>query len=264
MLNASPEPPTETPVARRIGHFAVATFGGLCALFGPRLAPLLGPEGSSDVGTLELITPSYTLAAGIFALLIGGVVLILEWPSLDSPRDTFMMALGLPALLSGTLTTAGSLQQTESVARSLQRANDLLAAEAGIPVKKQPADESEVGRFEWMPDLLPTAHAQVREAPPPSSPQGVKQQPTFGIKFSEQRYWVTLATAPTRDEAKRRAAELGSRYGVLELKERGGDHLVTLGGVPLPYSEAVRRAIKIKKKSHGAVVPELVQADKPR
>jgi hypothetical protein len=245
-------------VGRRIGQFAVGAFAGLCAAFVPRLALMVGQRADSAVVSIDAFTAQYLLAAIGFALLIGGVAMILEWDGERSPRDTFMAALGIPAILTGMFNTADASRGAVDLAERLKSVNDERAREENIPVDEEVPQSSIAptggGPLGWR--LVPVVFAA--EQSPTTQQRASNSQ--LGVVYKEHRYWVVLFAASTRQEADRRAADLRARFGALTVQRVDKSYFVCPPGGSLYYSAAVSKAVELKRRSQGALTPKLVRA----
>lgn len=244
-------PPLRIHTLRRIGHFAVGVFAALCAALVPRLMVMIGQVPSNAGVTVEALSATYALAAVGFAGLIGGVVVILEWDSRRPPRDIFLAALGVPALLTSMLNANRLNGEVLNKAVELKAVSDQLAKEAGIPVEdpvRLTTPESLL-RF-----VFPTVYAQELTVAQQTSKSGA-----FGVRYREPVYWVVLASAATKENAERSRQEL-SRWGRLKVEQVGTLFYICPEGGTLPYSQAVSKAAELKRQSQGAVSPKLVRA----
>jgi hypothetical protein len=200
---------TSTRIGRRIGQFAVGTFAGVCAAFVPRLTLKIGPQTGSTPVEVTAFPTDYLVAAIVFSLLIGGVALILEWGGKRSPRDTFLAALGVPALLTGVFTTANLDNEVIRQAAQVKSISDQRARDAGIEIDETPQGPAPAeSGFLWKPNLMPTAFAQERGV---VQPQQVQTSPPLGVRYREPRYWIVLAAASTTWHAVRFAHRPESR-----------------------------------------------------
>ena len=245
-------------VGRRIGQFAVGAFAGLCAAFVPRLALMVGQRADSVAVTVDAFTTQYLVAALGFALLIGGVAMILEWDGDRSPRDTFMAALGIPAILTGMFNTADASRGAVDLAERLKSVNDERAREANIPVDDESPQSSiapTAGKL-LGGQLVPVVFA-AEQSPTTLQKTG---GPKNGTIYNEPRYWVVLYSASTRQEAERRAADLRARFGALTVERVDGSYFVCPPGGSQYYSAAVSKAVELKRRSQGTITPKLVRA----
>lgn len=240
---------------RRLGQFAVGAFAGACALFAPRLTLMVGQPDSAPV-TLVALSSAFVIGGTLLSLLVGGVAMILEWDGSRSPKDTFMAALGVPALLSGVFSTANVSKEVVRYAEITRSITDQRASEEGIVVEEVPQASIAPTRGIWPPTLrlLPTVYAAEQVPQAAAAAQG-----GASIQYRQVRYWVVLHEGRDKAAVQRRATELGTRYGRLAVRLVGKDFVVTLAEGALPYSEAVSRAVDLKKQSRGVVTPKLVR-----
>jgi hypothetical protein len=246
-------------LSQRAGRFAVGAFAGLCAAFVPRLAFIVGPGASTTALTMDAFDERYIAAALGFSVLIGGVALILEWESERSPRDTFMAALGIPAILTGMFNTASASRDAVMLGERLKIANDSRAEREDIPVEDR-APQSTIAPssgslLEWR--LLPIAFA-AEQAPAQIQYKGDVAK--VGVVYREPRYWVVLDTKSTQADADRRAAELRKLYGPMRVQRVDRQYFVCPAEGTFAYSAAVAKAIELKRRSQGALTPRLVRS----
>jgi hypothetical protein len=245
----------------RLGTFGVGVVAAACAAVFPRLAVAMGAPDQAAY-TVTLFTPQFVALAAGFVVLVALVVVILQWNGRPSPKDTFMAALGVPALLSGALNTGAVSTEAREKATLAREATEQLAKDAGVPVLEQPmglaprTDSSSL-RF----GLLPMALA----AAAPLESEGSKSW--VGTTFQEPRYWLVLQTSRSRSEADARSAELKARFpdfearfGPLKVQEGSGTYVLSVGERPMPFSEAVSKAVRLKKESTGALLPQVMRA----
>jgi hypothetical protein len=256
ILDSHPTAPGH--LSQRAGRFAVGAFAGLCAAFVPRLAFIVGPGIGTTALTMDAFDGRYIAAALGFSVLIGGVALILEWESERSPRDTFMAALGIPAILTGMFNTASASRDAVMLGERLKIANDSRAEQEDIPVedRSQSSLTPSSGSFrDWR--LMPTAFA-AEQAPAQIQYKG--EAAKVGVVYREPRYWVVLDTKSTPADADRRAAELRRRYGPMSVQRLDRQYLVCPADGSLAYSQAIAKAIDFKRRSQGALSPRLVRS----
>jgi hypothetical protein len=244
---------------RRIGQFAVGAFAAFSAAIVPRLAVQFAPQATPSEVTLEAFTSAYLTAAAALALIVGGVVLILEWNGTSSPRDTFLSALAIPALLTGAFNTAAASSEAKRLAEENYRVNQARAEEAGIETEEpsSPRGESSLALPSPFPAIVPTAFADdgARSHPAPAL--------QLGIRTREPRYWISLgelsAEAPARSQVEELERKYGSLKDNLSVEKRGANFYVVFGRRSLPYSEAISTAIELKRKSGNVLTPKLVR-----
>ena len=238
-------------ISRRIGHFAVGVFAGLCAAIVPRLTLVIGQAPGNAGVAVEALSVTYASAAIAFAVLIGGVVAILEWDGKRPPRDVFLAALGVPALLTSMLNTTRLNNEVLAKAADLKAASDQLAKEAGIPVEEDVQLSSPESLLRY---VFPTLLAQELNVA-----QHVSKDAGLGIRYREPTYWVVLSSATAKESANRKAYDL-RQWGPLSVEKVGSSYYVCPEGGVLPYSKAVSKAAELKRRSQGALSPKLVRA----
>ena len=246
---AAPLVRSHTP--RRIGHFGVGLFAGLCAAIVPRLTLLIGPAPGSAGVAVEALSVTYVSAAIAFAVLIGGVVAILEWDGKRPPRDVFLAALGVPALLTSMLNTTRMNGEVLARATELKAVSDQLAKEAGIPVEEdvQLTPPESLLRY-----VFPTVLAQELTVA-----KQVSKDSGLGVRYREPVYWIVLSSATAKESADRKAYDL-RHWGPLTVEKVGNAYYICPEGGVLPYSKAVSKAAELKRRSQGALSPKLVRA----
>ena len=249
--------------ARRVGQFTVGTFAGICAAFVPRLTLMIGPTSHSTAVSVEAFPTRYVLAALAFSMLIGGVAVILEWDGGRSPRDTFMAALGVPALLTGVFSTTNLSSEAIRHAEKVKSISDERVLEEQIPVEEAPQVPlaPAVGRWPSGWSVTPTVFAHELPGTLPLSPEPRQQISGLGVRYREPLYWVVLEVAEAEDRATIRAGELGSQYGALRVYRVGESYFVCPLGGSFPYSEAVSKAVELKRRSEGTLIPKLVRVE---
>jgi hypothetical protein len=248
-ITVAPSVRSHTP--RRVGHFAVGVFAGLCAAIVPRLMLMIGQAPGSAGVAVEALSATYAAAATAFAALIGGVVVILEWDGKRPPRDVFLAALGVPALLTSMWHTTRLNGEVLAKATDLKAVTDQLAKEADIPVEEDVHLSSPESLLRY---VFPTVLAQELAVAKQVSKDG-----GFGVRYKEPVYWVVLSSDRAKEVADRKASEL-RQWGPLTVEKVGNAYYVCPEGGVLPYSKAVSKAAQLKRRSQGALSPKLVRA----
>ena len=90
-------------ISRPIYKFLIGFIAGFCAALFPRLTALLLVSDVQE--SLNILSTGYILVSALFATLIGAIIMIMEWNVAKEPRTTFMAALGIPALITGSINT---------------------------------------------------------------------------------------------------------------------------------------------------------------
>ena len=151
--------------------------------------------------------------------------------------------------------TASVSRDAIMLGERLKVINDSRAEEEHIPVLEGvgAVTPSSGWMREW--SLMPAVFAEERAAT-----QKAQAQAKVGVVYREPRYWVVLDVASTREDADRRAARLGRQYGALTVQRVDGSYFVCPSGGTLTYSEAVSKAIGLKRQSQGTLTPKLVRS----
>jgi hypothetical protein len=249
-------------VAKPVIKFLIGFIAGLCAAFLPRITAALAVAGNED-GVL-LFGSSYIGLALFFSLLVGVIVMILEWGVPREPRATFMMAIGVPALITGSLNTSSGVDTANKQAQQNQQLTQQLQDFANIPTLPsrsiQPLSSNEGFDVVKQQDLawldmvgIDAAYAQV--------PVGQRQPTTVaqaGITIKEPVYYIVLDETASKQQAKERAQQLQTDVPGAVAVQSGGQYLILYSGQPMKRTEAVLVTLKLKKQFH--LQPKLMPA----
>lgn len=236
--------------------FFVGFVAGLCAALIPRLSAVLA-SGSS----IEVINKPYVLASLVFAILIGAVIMILEWGKSRSPADMFMSALALPALLSGSLNTAEGVHASKLAAQdNLELTN---ALEKSEQIKTLPYQK-----------IIPLGKTAINPTVSPSSLEfnliskayadditNRKTDFNLGIKVITPSYYIVIDKAETESEAQNKMAALHPQAPDASIvKGSDGSFFVIASPDPAPRSKAVLDVIKLKRRLGPNNTTDLLEA----
>jgi len=117
------------------------------------------------------------------------------------PKETFMAALGIPAVLSGALGTASTAESVSDLARDAERLRQAVREEQRIvkdgafnvfePVGGPAQAKPEAS---WLPiPFIAAAHAQ--------SATGASEPIRFGVRLEQPRYVVVLKKSGSAQQA---------------------------------------------------------------
>ncbi len=250
--------PDDAPTSPML-KFLIGVTAGACATLLPRLVP----ELSSPDPRMEFLTWQYGIACGAFSVLIGLGTLFWEWNVPKKPAQTFMTALGLPALIAGTLNVKSAGDQLHQQLQQTRDLQEALSKEAGIPTVGSGEQHSMSPRF-VSPHLLAAiltarpAHAATIEAlgtaAPPRSDLVLAQ---LGIKVQQPEFVVGLDRAADADDARRKAQELRRTLPDAKAARVGNEFVVINGDRPLTKSDALLDAVRLKNEHH--LSPSLVE-----
>jgi hypothetical protein len=212
-------------VGRAPANFVIGTVAGLSSVFLPRMMLLLSID--TEVAPdryINLFQPDFVWLGVAFGLVIGAICAILESEGDDKPKAIFMTALGLPALLSGVLTTTSAtnkLQKAEQEKVAILRA---VGAQAELPPQQRSNSFEPLGGASSGPQSREhssdTRFAFVTSAFAQSRTSVVQPTPRFdpGIVIERPRYVLAIKRAslagrghaPRQGVAEGRADGLGS------------------------------------------------------
>ena len=242
-------------MVKNISIFLVGLFAGICAVFVPRMVAMLN-GGHADV---QYWDPEYIMLGLAFSLIIGGVTVIFEQNKQKTAAETFMTALGIPALLAGALNSGYAGNNLGELQTVNQRLNESLAQKSNIPIEKgvtnvvpleatPPNSYSPISRSGF--SLISDAHAG--DGPPTN--EGLK----LGIRVEQTPYLIVLKKFNTKEEALKSAAELRKMFPQATAVQSNQSFFVIEGNKPLSKSDALLKAIDLQSRT--GVNPSLLQA----
>jgi hypothetical protein len=240
MPTTTPTPTTPTAekgiqVTEAWIKFLIGTGASLVAILFPPLAAYL--KRPDSIG----LTPTYIGWTLLASAIVGAVVMLREWGEPKKPFETFMAALGVPALLAGAISGSSGGQAIADAKREAARE---ISAATGIPIRADTPEPPKTGSSLLAPFVV-TAHASERAA--------VDDQ--AGVAVAEPQYWVVLHKDADRAKADQAAATLRTRLATpppgkapvrLEVVDYRGTFLVVEAGGGRKRAEAVARALELK------------------
>ncbi len=243
--------------------FLIGVTAGLCSALFPRLVPAM--TGFAEANGIFFLSWGYIALSVLFAVLIGVVVMILEWGIVRKPRDTFMAALGIPALLTGVLNTTDATNNLVATNDRLTAVTEQLSDETGIPIISAPRSmEPLAGKLGSAPERKSTLRLlPIRPAYGSGGGEFSTAQASFDprIQVRQPRFVVVIEKAETAEKATARAKELRESGVVPEAQAvRSGDEfLIIQGGAAQTKTEALLDAIRLKKER--ALKPSLMELE---
>lgn len=247
-------------VLKCASSFFIGLFAGICAVFVPRMGGLLVAD---DLDRISLFPAPFVLMGTLYAAIVGAILVILYYDRRGTPRERFMAALGIPALLAGALATSaqtGKVQQLQATAEKLSNA---AATAERIGKQDTPADLVPIAPPSARPSssdaglerLLGIGNAHAEGGGPWEGTQQKKLLQFAPVQANEASYAVMVAKTPTAELAQKKASELRPRYpNAQAVRSTAGFGVIT--GVK-PESAAVLEAIQVKREL--GVAPELVR-----
>jgi hypothetical protein len=219
----------------------------------------LGTDEKGD--KLSLFSEDYLILVLVFAGLVGLAMMMIEWRVPAQPRETFMRALGLPALVMGALNTTLDARKLSELAETKERLSTALARQADIPIIAPTPIPGASGLLPeplgpWLgPFEARPAYAQARRP--------VEQKPAFdpGIRIREPQYLITIDRAATEAEAREKANRLRARIPEIDVVRGRDGYLVVTSPQARPRAEAILEAIRLKER-HG-LRPSLWEVREP-
>ncbi len=242
--------PEKYQIARPEAKFFLGFFAGICSAIFPRLIVALNMSGiSSDIMIADIVVfdLSYIICGLIFSIIVGIVVMILEWNVFNEPGKTFMMALSIPALLAGSFNTNSAIDLYKDQA-SLQILEDM-QRENPIPIIHAPAKK--IIPLAEADDKRPTKKSHVFSLPGTTKAYAADSYENsyklLAFKVREQHYVIVLNRAPDRQGAIQRARQLSTAIQEAKAVQVANQYYVVLGDIRLPRSEALQRADQLRR-----------------
>lgn len=232
--------------------FLIGMFAAVCAAYFPRL---LISINNFEYINQSLINFQYFIIIMIFSVMVGIIVVIFEYNIPRSAKATFMFALGVPALVTGTLNNYDSMNK---LSRSEQTIQVLTGQMESL---KKPFDSSKdiaVHTFENIensslqdsntffinPLGASTAYAGENYA--------MGNQSTFDIgikpKSQQANIYLILSKEKDKNSALRALKDIKKKLPQSRAIKTGKEFLIIYGNKPMTNSEALLKAIEIKEK----------------
>jgi hypothetical protein len=238
-------------VSNPIFKFLIGTFAVMAAAVIPRLVAALGTPGEVH---LVGFTKDYLVVSTIFAAMVGLTLVIFEWRVPRVPRDSFMVALGIPGVLVGAFNTTVLTRQIDSIGQTQTAAFQKGATEIGVSIDNssppiqlpEPKTPGVTGSlFDWQ--IVPRVQAQQ-----PATDDGQRhlaQAGNVGIEYKLPRYYVTLTRPSSQQEAEAAAGRLKNDFPGATAVRQGDAFVVVESIQPKLSSEALAIAARAKQKN---------------
>lgn len=252
-------------VCRPVLKFFIGFVAGLCAVIAPRMLAALTVPATSD--KITFFSFDYMVVSLMFAMMIGAVIMIMEWRQPKKPGDTFIKALGIPALLASALnTTAGIstvnayVEKNDKITQELDRKADIptrpfspIIGESATPLLESSSLPDVPARTPHMLGAsvlgifgISAAHASEAAVSLP----WVVAELNMGIQINQPQYLVVLDEAATENEAITKMRILDKAIPQARIIQTKNAFLIVHGVEPRSKSEALVDAIRFKERNH--------------
>jgi hypothetical protein len=168
------------------------------------------------------------------------------------PRETFMTALAVPAVIAGGLGTASGVSSINTIKNDAERLKQEVRQERGIAksgsftsfqsLEGMPPP-APAKRSSLMPALIAEAHAQAGGVQPVAD----NDAPRFGIQVQQPRYVVVLKEARSQEEAIREAQNFRQQLPAAQAVKANNGYFVILGDGTRSETDALLAAARAKK-----------------
>lgn len=255
---------TSQKVSKPVIKLLIGFIAGLCAAFLPRLTASLAV--SSGKTNVVLFDSGYITLSLIFAALVGLIVMILEWRVPREPRATFMMAIGVPALITGSLNTttgvdtvASQAKENQQLVEKLKDLADIQTMPAGGAITPLSFNGEEFQNVEGGSNAVASLQwLGIRDAQAQTSDAQAASAKLTGLMLDEPLYYVVLAQANSKQEALQLAAHWRAQFHSVVPVQSGSRYLILYSAKPIRRSEAVLISIKVKQTT--TLKPQLMSA----
>jgi hypothetical protein len=235
----------------------------ICAVLFPRLLAALTV---SESATITFVSRQYLELALLMSALVGVVVMILEWRVPRAPRDTFLMTLGLPAILAGALSANQNTAALQDAAKAQDALAAALARQTDIPIEPaKPATDGGKPQGQSIDLFATPVYAQQTSAVTMPAAQAARP---LAIMIDQPKYAIVLDRAPTQQAAQAKAAVLDDKLKRtapaqpfnVQVYRQGNEFLVVAPGGARTKSDALIEALRLKNTYQ--VRPALVEVEK--
>lgn len=222
--------------------FCIGLFAGLCASLFPRLVAELATPDTGD--TFILFSQSYLLLSLVFSIFIGAVITIFEWETTRSPKDIFMSALAVPAILSGALNTTATVNNIKQLNVKNSEYQQTIQSLMQIPSLPPTTISPLTNNTPYTPSairfsLVAEAYAGTAKGQPASTYN-------FGVVQVQPDYLVVLDQASSQQEAEQKAAVIQQQTPVKIVKGGNNNYLIVTKRGKQNKAQALSEAIQLK------------------
>lgn len=236
-----------------IRDFAIGCFASLCAVFVPRMITMLGDSN----GNMQVFNMKYIILGISFAAIIGVITAIFEYSKIKHPAETFMTALGIPAILAGALNTGTTGSELHLLDAKNQQLINTIAQKKGIHVEDEPAaiqllSATPANNLSRGFSIIPSAYAQ-DELPEKEQDEDLR----LGIRLEQKPYVIVLEKTNDKAKADQQLETLRKIIPQAALIKSGESYMVIEDIKPRDKSDAMLKAIELQDKNH--LEPSLLQ-----
>ena len=247
--------------ASAVAKFAIGMLAGVAAVLLPRLLALLA---RGDDAAIVFFSPSYLyLAAGI-GVFLGFLTLVLEYQVPARPKETFMAALGIPAVLSGALGTAGTAANLSDVEREAKQLRAVVSEEQGISKDGAFGSLQRLGAPAQPPaapgaalSFSPIGVAHAQQARPDSDAGADSLR--FGVRLAQPKYVVVLKKSADAAGAIADAQSLQAEIPAARAMRSDRGYYVVLDAAPASETDALLAARQARKAANDTIQPRLIE-----
>jgi len=217
--------------------FLIGFIASVCAVFLPKLLVYL----KNDDGTLQAPSIGYIIAGFMFAAMVGFVILLFEWGKRSKPAEVFMTALGIPALVSGTLGTVGTADNLKQEVDQRRAFMAEVARGAGVNISDQPITLSPPSAQpqSLLFELVPTARADDLEPI-------IVAQSNYGVQAVRRQFLVVILDTPDQKLANARANAVRATVQNVAVVQAGGHFYVATSSSPMAEQDALTDALRLR------------------
>ena len=225
----------------------IGTVAGVTSSFLPRLMTTLASgTATAAVQPPDYLSNGFLTIAGGFSVLIGLITAILyhsDESEIDS-RQVFFYSLGIPALISGTLSTVDGANSLKLQSLENKKTLESALGAKGIDILGSgPILEREAAPNDFVWRLIAPAYAQAQAPSEPAAPSSeplswdkfldsIKKPNTSGslldpsIRVAREQFLVVLGRSTDKPQAEKDLATARTRFPEAQLVLRNGQFLV--------------------------------------
>jgi len=247
-------------VCRPVLKFFIGFVAGVCAVMAPRmLAALTVPVKDEKIIFFSF---NYVAVSLVFAMMIGAVIMIIEWRQPKKPGETFVKALGIPALLASALNTTSGISTVNAYVEKNDQITKELGRKSDIPTRPfSPIIGETIIEGRATPEMENSASLDIpgisaAHASEMASPLMVVEF-NVGIQINQPQYLVVLDEAATKNEALVKTRLLSGIIPQVRIVQTKDAFLIVQDAAPRSKSEALVDAIRFKERNN--VRPSLLE-----